>query len=218
MRLLIVEDDADIVSMLQRGLAETADRIDVATDGDEGLYRAQMSPYDVIVLDWMLPGLNGIEILRRLRSEGITTPVIMLTARNTVDERVTGLESGADDYLPKPFSLRELRARIEALYRRRISEGTPKIHLRDLTVDTQTRNVERNGNPIQLSAKEYALLLFLIRHKNATVSAAMIEEHLWDDAPFLASNVIAVTIYHLRQKIGKDRIRSIRGLGYRLEI
>jgi DNA-binding response OmpR family regulator len=218
MRLLIVEDDADIVSMLQRGLAETADRIDVATDGGEGLYRAQMSPYDVIVLDWMLPGLNGIEILRRLRSEGITTPVIMLTARNTVDERVTGLENGADDYLPKPFSLRELRARIEALYRRRISEGTPKIHLRDLTVDTRTRNVERNGNPIQLSAKEYALLLFLIRHKNATVSAAMIEEHLWDDAPFLTSNVIAVTIYHLRQKIGKDLIRSIRGLGYRLEV
>ena len=218
MRLLIVEDDADIVSMLQRGLAETADRIDVATDGDEGLYRAQMSPYDVIVLDWMLPGLNGIEILRRLRSEGITTPVIMLTARNTVDERVTGLENGADDYLPKPFSLRELRARIQALYRRRISEGTPKIHLRDLTIDLDAQRVERAGKQLQLSAKEYALLLLLVRHKNTTVSSAMIEEELWDDETFLSSNVIAVTMYHLRQKIGKDRIRSLRGLGYRLEV
>ncbi len=218
MKLLIVEDDENILSFLKRGFKESGYLVQTAIDGKDGEYLALENSYDVIVLDWMLPGISGIEILKSIRKNGISTPIIMLTAKSGINDRVLGLDAGADDYLPKPFSFKELKARVEALYRRSLSNGKNVIKLKDIQIDIDTKSVSKNGIKISLTLKEYELLLFLIKHKNAIVSNIMIEEQLWSSETYINSNVIQVTLYHLRKKIGKDMIKSFRGLGYKVEI
>lgn len=218
MKILLIEDDTHIVSFLQRGLVEEGHSIDTALDGEEGEYLASINAYDLIILDWMLPSKNGIEILNSLRKKNISTSVLMLTAKGEIDDKVLGLNSGADDYLSKPFSFKELLARIDAIYRRSLSDGKNIIVINDLNIDISKKIVKKEDVKILLTAKEYELLLFLIKNKNSMVSNGMIEEQLWNNEEFTNSNVIQVTIYHLRKKIGKDLIKSFRGLGYKIEI
>jgi DNA-binding response OmpR family regulator len=217
-KILLIEDDAHIVSFLQRGLVEEGHSIDTALDGEEGEYLASINTYDLIILDWMLPSKNGIEVLNSLRKKNISTSVLMLTAKGEIDDKVLGLNSGADDYLSKPFSFKELIARIDAIYRRSLSDGKNTILINDLNIDISKKIVKKEDIEILLTAKEYELLLFLIKNKNSMVSNGMIEEQLWNNEEFTNSNVIQVTIYHLRKKIGKDLIKSFRGLGYKIEI
>jgi DNA-binding response OmpR family regulator len=217
-KILLIEDDANIVSFLQRGLIEEGHSIDSSFDGEEGEYLASINSYDLIILDWMLPSKNGIEILNSLREKNISTSVLMLTAKGEIDDKVLGLNSGADDYLSKPFSFKELTARIDAIYRRSLSDGKNLITIKDLNIDINKRVVKKEDNEILLSSKEYELLLFLIKNKNSMVSNGMIEDQLWNNEEFTNSNVIQVTIYNLRKKIGKDLITSFRGLGYKIEI
>jgi DNA-binding response OmpR family regulator len=218
MKILIVEDDPAIASLLERALAEEGWRTRAVADGEEGLYLAEVEPFDLMILDWMLPGLEGTEILYRLRRKGIGIPVLMLTARGKVRERIEGLRKGADDYLVKPFSLEELIERIRALYRRSVGSGHNRLEAGPLSVDLAERTVMLEGKPLALKHKEYELLLFLMKHRGAPVSISMIEEQLWGDEEFLQSNVIQVTIYKLRKKIGKERIRTSRGMGYILDV
>ncbi len=218
MKILVVEDDEHILSLLKRGFSEYNHSVDTATNGDEGEYLASENSYDVIVLDWMLPNKNGLEIVNNLRTKDIKTPIIMLTAKSDIDDRVLGLQNGADDYLPKPFSFKELRARVEALYRRAISSGSNTIKIKDIVIDLDKKVVKKDEVKLILTQKEYELLLFLVKNKNAMVSNAMIEEQLWSEEEYINSNVIQVTIYHLRKKVGKDFIKGFRGLGYRVEV
>ena len=219
MKLLIVEDDEDILSFLRNGFEELGYTFDSAMDGEEAEYLIETNPYDVIVLDWMLPKKSGIEVLQSIRQKDIKTPVIMLTAKGDIDDKVKGLLQGADDYLPKPFSFKELNARIIALYRRLLSLGSNLIKLKDdISLNIEAKSIEKDGKEIILSKKEYELLSFLLKHKNSIVSNAMIEEQLWDNESYINSNVIQVTIYNLRKKLGKKLIKSFRGMGYKLEI
>jgi DNA-binding response OmpR family regulator len=217
-KILLIEDDTHIVSFLERGLVEEGHSIDISLDGEEGEYLASINTYDLIILDWMLPSKNGIEILNSLRKKDILTSVLILTAKGEIDDKVLGLNSGADDYLSKPFSFKELIARIDAIYRRSLSDGKNTILINDLNIDISKKIVKKEDIEIFLTAKEYELLLFLIKNKNSMVSNGMIEEQLWNNEEFTNSNVIQVTIYHLRKKIGKDLIKSFRGLGYKIEI
>jgi DNA-binding response OmpR family regulator len=218
MKILIIEDDEHILSLLKRGFGEYNHSVEVAIDGADGEYVASINSYDVIVLDWMLPSKDGLEVLKELRIKNIKTPIIMLTAKADIDDRVLGLQNGADDYLPKPFSFKELLARVEALYRRTISSGSNTIQIKDIIIDIDSKRVKKDDIELILTQKEYELLLFLVKHKNAMVSNAMIEEQLWSEEEYINSNVIQVTIYHLRKKIGKDFIKSFRGLGYCVEV
>lgn len=218
MKILLVEDDINIVSFLKRGLIEEGHSIDTSFDGVEGEYLATINSYDLIILDWMLPSKNGIEILNNIRKKDIRTSVLMLSAKSEIDDKVLGLNCGADDYLSKPFSFKELTARIDAIYRRSLSDGKNLIIIEDLTIDINKKIVKKEDLELQLTAKEYELLLFLIKNKNSMVSTGMIEEQLWNNEEFTNSNVIQVTVYHLRKKIGKDLIKSFRGLGYKIEI
>lgn len=218
MKILLIEDDPNILSLLKRGLVEDGHSIETSEDGEEGEYLASMNNYDLIILDWMLPNKEGIEILKSLRKKNITTPVLMLTAKSEIDDKVLGLNHGADDYLSKPFSYKELIARIEAIYRRSLSDGKNEIIINDLTIDMNKKIVKKENVEISLTAKEYELLLFLINNKNSMVSNGMIEQQLWNNEEFINSNVIPVTIYHLRKKIGKNQIKSFRGLGYKIEV
>ncbi len=219
MKLLIVEDDEDILSFLRNGFEELGYTFDSAMDGDEAEYLIETNPYDVVVLDWMLPKKSGIEVLQSIRQKDIKTPVIMLTAKGDIDDKVKGLLQGADDYLPKPFSFKELNARIIALYRRSLSIGSNLIKLKDdISLNIEAKSIEKDGKEIILSKKEYELLSFLLKHKNSIVSNAMIEEQLWDNESYINSNVIQVTVYNLRKKLGKELIKSFRGMGYKLEI
>lgn len=218
MKILIIEDDEHILSLLKRGFGEYNHSVEVAIDGADGEYMASINSYDVIVLDWMLPSKDGLEVLKELRIKNIKTPIIMLTAKADIDDRVLGLKNGADDYLPKPFSFKELLARVEALYRRTISSGSNTIQIKDIIIDIDSKRVKKDDIELILTQKEYELLLFLVKHKNAMVSNAMIEEQLWSEEEYINSNVIQVTIYHLRKKIGKDFIKSFRGLGYCVEV
>ncbi|NOX15620.1 MAG: response regulator transcription factor [Epsilonproteobacteria bacterium] len=218
MKILIIEDDENILSLLKRGFGEYDYIVETADNGEDGKYLATLNSYDVILLDWMLPECSGIDILKDLREKEIKTPIIMLTAKGEINDKVLGLSSGADDYLSKPFSFKELKARVEALYRRSVASGGNSIKIRDVTIDIDAKTIKKDKEEIELSLKEYELLLFLIKHKNFLVSNAMIEEQLWGEEEYINSNVIAVTIYHLRKKIGKDFIKSFRGLGYKVEI
>jgi len=218
MKILIVEDDENILSFLQRGFEEEGYIIDSSSDGEDAEYLITTNSYDIIILDWMLPSKNGIEILQSIRKKNIATPVIMLTAKDEIDNRVLGLTNGADDYMCKPFSFKELQARAIALYRRSISSNTNIIHIKDLTIDIDAKNVKKENTDLLLTQKEYELLLFLIKNKNKIVSNAMIEEQLWNNEEYINSNVIQVTIYNLRKKISKDFIKSSRGLGYKVEV
>ncbi len=217
MKILIIEDDKHILSFLTRGFEEDGYVVDSAMDGAEGEYMALMHTYDVIILDWMLPSKDGLEIIKSLRKKNITTPTIMLSAKGETRDKISGLRSGADDYLPKPFSFEELLARVEALYRRNISKGGTSIAIGNISIDTNSKIVTRDDEVVNLTAKEYELLLFLLKHKNSMVSNEMIEEQLWNHQEYINSNVIQVTIYNLRKKLGKERIESFRGLGYKIE-
>lgn len=220
MRVLVVEDEMKMLSFLKQGLEEQRYAVDTASDGEEGLHWALNFPYDVIVLDIMLPKMNGIELCRTLRDKHIRTPVLMLTARDRVDDRVNGLDCGADDYLTKPFAFRELLARLRALSRRESSQKSTKLTVGNLILDTVTHMAQRNHEMIELTTKEYALLEFLMLHPNQVLSRTVIAEHLWsyDYAP--DSNVVDVYIRYLRKKIDDDYeekyIRTIRGTGYQL--
>jgi len=218
MKILIVEDDPAIASLLERTLEEEGWRSVTVDDGEEGLYRAEMEPFDLMILDWMLPGLSGPELLERLRREGNEVPVLMLTARGETADRIEGLRKGADDYLSKPFSLEELIERVRALYRRSLGSGGNRIEAGPLQIDLAQRRVFLEGEELILKRKEYELLLFLLKHRGAPVSKRMIEEQLWESETFLQSNVIQVTIYNLRKKIGRERIRTSRGMGYILDV
>lgn len=219
MKILIIEDDTDILSFLKRGLKEDGYTIDSALNGEDGEYLATVNAYDVIILDWMLPLKSGIEVLKSLRDKNITTPVLMLTAKSETKDKVRGLKTGCDDYLSKPFSFDELEARIQALYRRSLSLNVSnKIVFQDICINIDTKTVTKENKKVNLSSKEYELLMFLIKHKNSFVSKTMIEEGLWNNEEFINSNVIQVTIHNLRKKIGKEFIQSFRGLGYKIEI
>ena len=218
MKILLIEDDADILSFIQRGFEEDNYIVDTALNGKDGEYLAILNSYDVIITDWMLPFKSGIEIIESIREKSITTPVIMLSAKGEIEDKIKGLKHGVDDYLAKPFSFAELTARVEALHRRNISKGLNLIILGDLSINTDTKIVMKESNTIELTAKEYELLMFLIKNKNAYVSNSMIEEQLWNNQEYINSNVIQVTIYHLRKKLGKELIKSNRGLGYKIAV
>jgi heavy metal response regulator len=220
MRVLVVEDEPKIAAFIQKGLQEECYAVDVAQDGDAGLDYALSVEYDLIVLDISLPKLDGLSLCRELRRIDIKTPVLMLTARDTVEDRVTGLDSGADDYLVKPFSFNELLARLRALSRRPPTVQNAVLQLADLQVDTVSHTVSRGERSIDLSPKEYSLLEFLLRHTNRVVTRANIAEHVWDEAFYSESNVVDVYIRNLRRKIDDEHpvklIHTVRGIGYKM--
>lgn len=220
MRILLVEDEQKMLSFLKQGLEEQRYAVDTADNGADGLHWALNFSYDVIILDVMLPGMNGYEVCRELRNQRVITPVIMLTARDTVDDRVAGLDYGADDYLVKPFVFRELLARIRALSRRDSFQKTTRLTVGDLELDTVNHTARRGDQTIELTAKEYALLEFLMLHPNQVLSRTVIAEHLWSYEYAPDSNVVDVYIRFLRKKIDDDYeekyIRTIRGTGYQL--
>jgi DNA-binding response OmpR family regulator len=221
MRLLLIEDEPDAARMLARGLREQAYAVDVATDGREGAYRASIADYDAIILDVMLPSLDGLEVCRQLRGNGSSVPILMLTARDSVDARIAGLDSGADDYLTKPFDFGELLARLRAVIRRGVRPTLPEqIHIGRLELDTRGRRVLKAGREVPLTSREYALLEYLARRVGDVVGRADIAEHVWDDSYEPLSNVIDVYIQRLRRKLdepGRESIiRTRRGEGYTL--
>lgn len=220
MRVLVVEDERRIADFLSRGLSEQGYAVDVAHDGDEALDWANVAEFDIIVLDVMLPVRDGIEVCRILRQRGIRTPILMLTARDAVEDRVRGLDSGADDYLVKPFAFAELVARLRALGRRQPAVLGFVLRMGDLTLDTATRQAIRRDETITLTAKEYALLEYLMRHPHQVLTRTMIAEHVWNYDFDSATNVIDVHIRNLRRKIDDafpaKLIHTARGAGYRI--
>ena len=218
MRVLIVEDDLRMASLVRRGLTGEGLAADVAASGEDALWLAQAHPYDAIVLDVMLPGLDGFETCRRLRGSGVWTPVLMLTARDAVEDRVAGLDSGADDYLVKPFAFAELLARLRALARRGEGERPAVLAVGDLRLDPATRGVRRGETPIVLSTKEFALLEIFMRRPGQVLSRLELLEHAWDFAYENRSNVVDVYIRRLRRKIGPEAVETVRGAGYRLRL
>ena len=218
MRILLVEDEADAAAVLAKGLREHAYAVDTASDGRHALDLTATNDYDLIVLDLLLPRIDGLEVCRRLRSDGWTTPILMLTARGEPDQRVEGLDVGADDYLPKPYHFPELLARVRALLRRGPALASAVLHVEDLTIDTRAQQVRRAGRPVQLTTKEYALLEYLARRQGEVVGRADIAEHVWDDSFDPLSNLIEVYIQRLRRKIDDGEsvklIQTRRGAGY----
>jgi DNA-binding response OmpR family regulator len=218
MRLLVVEDYAPLRESLARGLKESGYAVDATGDGAEGLWFAEQHPYDVIVLDLMLPNLPGLELLKKLRDAGNTVAVLVLTAKDSIADRVAGLDVGADDYLVKPFAFEELLARLRALVRRRYERADPVIRIADLEIDTRARTVRRAGAIVPLSAREYALLELLANRANQIVTRTELWDHVYDFAAEPGSNVLDVYISHLRRKIddghAKKLIHTRRGLGY----
>jgi DNA-binding response OmpR family regulator len=221
MRILVVDDDRRLCAIIKRGLLEEAYAVDLAYDGEEGEYLAEVNTYDLIILDIMLPHKDGIEVCHELRAKKINTPILMLTAKDTVEDRVKGLDTGADDYLVKPFAFNELLARIRALLRREGIAKAPELRVADLTLNTLTRQIWRGQRTIELTTKEYVILEYLMRHPNVVVTRTMIEEHAWDYDFDSLSNLIDVYIRRLRRKIdneGEDSlIQTVRGAGYRLK-
>jgi DNA-binding response OmpR family regulator len=218
MRLLVVEDYAPLRDSLAKGLRDSGYAVDATGDGAEGLWYAENHPYDVIVLDLMLPNLPGLELLGKLRAAGNTVAVLVLTAKDSIQDRVAGLDVGADDYLVKPFAFDELLARVRALVRRRYERADPVIRVADLEVDTRARSARRAGAIVPLSAREYALLELLAHRANQVVTRTELWEHVYDFAAEPSSNVLDVYISHLRRKIddghAKKLIHTRRGLGY----
>jgi two-component system, OmpR family, response regulator len=220
MRVLIVEDEVKMAGLLRRGLRKEGIAADVSVRGEDALWMAGATEYDAIVLDVMLPGINGFETCRRLRKDGIWLPVLMLTARDSVEDRVAGLDTGADDYLVKPFAFAELLARLRALARRGDPERPSVLEVGDLRLDPASREVRRGDNEIRLSAKEFALLETFMRRPGEVLSRLHLIEHAWDFAYENRSNVVDVYVRHLRQKIdepfGRRSLETVRGAGYRL--
>jgi two-component system, OmpR family, response regulator len=220
MRVLVVEDERKLGELLRRGLGEEGYAADLADRGEEALWMAQAVSYDAIVLDVMLPGADGFEICRRMRGNGVWSPVLMLTARDAVEDRVSGLDAGADDYLAKPFAFEELLARLRALTRRAPAERPPVLEVGDLRLDPAAHKAWRGDQELDLSAKEFALLELFMRRPGLTLSRTQLLDGAWDMAFESRSNVIDVYIRYLREKIdrpfGRDSIETIRGVGYRL--
>jgi DNA-binding response OmpR family regulator len=220
MRILVVEDEPSIANFVRQGLTEAGYAVDVVGNGRDGLEYALAANYDVLVLDIMLPGMDGLAVLRDLRRRGHKTPALMLTARDTVDNRVEGLDAGADDYLVKPFAFLELLARVRALLRRPPLQTGTVLQVGDLEMNVATRLVVCNGCPIDPSPREYAVLEYLMRHPNQVLTRTQIGEHVWNFDFYNESNVVDVYVGYLRRKIekvgGRPLIETIRGVGYRL--
>ena len=218
MRILLVEDEPDASRMLAKGLREQTYAVDTAEDGEDALYQASINNYDLVILDVMLPRKDGFAVCRELRETGSSVPVLMLTARDAVQDRIGGLDSGADDYLTKPFDFHELLARARALLRRSPALRPDKIEIADLIIDTRARSVSRAGHHVVLTAREYALLEYLARHEDEVATRAEIAEHVWDANFDLFSNLIEVYVQRLRRKIDEGHalklIRTRRGEGY----
>ncbi|MFI5844565.1 response regulator transcription factor [Catenuloplanes sp. NPDC051500] len=221
MRLLVVEDDPAMASMLTRGLRRAGYAVDTAATGTDAIWKITENDYDVVVLDAMIPAPDGFQVCRRIRDDGLWVPVLMLTARHSVTDRVEGLDAGADDYLTKPFAFEELLARLRALTRREPAERPAELRVGDLVLDPATRAVRRGDIPIELSAKEFMLLHELMRRPSQTLSRSHLIDHVWDFAYDGGSNVVDVYIRYLRDKVDRpfDRqtIVTVRGVGYRLD-
>lgn len=221
MRILLAEDDARIANFVTKGLRENAYAVDVAADGEDALYQAAVNLYDIIILDVMMPLKNGFEVCCELRASGNKTPILMLTARDAIDDKISGLDTGADDYLTKPFEFGELLARLRALLRRSGEIRPPKIVIADLEMDTVGQRVRRGGREISLTTKEYALLEYLARERGKVIGRAEIAEHVWDENFDAFSNLIDVYIKRLRSKMDEgfsvQLIHTRRGAGYILE-
>lgn len=220
MRILLVEDEPKIADFIARGLSENGYSVDVAHDGEEAVDWPSVASFDVIILDVMLPSRDGIEVCQTLRRQGLRTPILMLTARDTVADRVRGLDSGADDYLIKPFAFAELLARVRALSRREPALLGTELHVGDLALNTVTRQVTRAGAAVELTTKEFGLLECLMRHPNQVLSRTVIAEHVWNYDFDNATNVIDVHVKNLRKKIDEGfehkLIHTVRGVGYRI--
>ncbi len=221
MRILLVEDEKDLAAIVKQGLEEDGYIVETAHDGEEGLYMAESFPADAIILDIMLPVMDGLTILKTIRKKGITTPVLLLTARDAIVDKIAGLDTGADDYLTKPFSFPELLARVRSLLRRKGTVKEAIISIDDLEINTASHEVKRAGNIINLSAKEYALLEYLAYNRNKVLSRTDIVEHIYHEETDMDSNVVDVYINYLRNKIDKDSnnklIQTVRGAGYILK-
>ncbi len=222
MRLLVVEDDASLNHGLTTSLTKEGYVVDAALDGEEGQALAEAGIYDAIILDILLPKRDGIDVCRALRRQRLRTPILLLTARDAVDDRVRGLDSGADDYLVKPFAFQELLARVRALVRRAMPEASPILSVTDLTADPATHRVQRGGHDISLTAKEFALLEYFLRHPNQILTRELLESHVWTYDFVSASNVVEVGVGRLRRKIDDPfdvkLLETVRGVGYRLHV
>ena len=221
MHVLVVEDERRLSGIIKRGLIEEGYAVDIVYDGEEAQYMAETTTYDIIILDIMLPKKDGIAVCNDLRAKKVNTPILMLTARDSVEDRVKGLDSGADDYLIKPFAFSELLARIRALLRRESLSKTPKIEVGELVLDTLTREAWRGQRKIELTTKEYSILEYFMSYPNMVITRTMIEENAWDYEYDSMSNIIDVYIRRLRRKVdeeGEDSlIQTVRGAGYRLK-
>ncbi len=221
MRILVVEDEKRITSFIKRGLEEDAYAVDVAYDGEEGLNWINSFRYDLIILDILMPKMDGITLCKKIRERSIDTPVLMLTAKDTVDDRVEGLDAGADDYLVKPFAFKELLARLRALTRRQQQGKGNTLEVADLKLDIATRRTFRGGQEIELTNREFALLEFLMRNTGQVLSRTVIAEHIWDYNFFNQSNIVDVYVRQLRKKIdepfSEKLIQTIRGSGYKIQ-
>lgn len=218
MRLLVIEDELKVARFIERGLREEGFVVETAPDGESGLLKANGGGFDLVILDVMLPGRDGFSVLREMRAAGATARVLMLTARDGVQDRVHGLDLGADDYLVKPFAFAELLARVRALLRRGPAEEPILLHAADLQVDLRARRVTRGGKLVTLSSKEFGVLAHLMRRTGHVITRAELAEQVWEDLPDTPSNVIEVTVYHLREKIDRGHpqplIHTVRGAGY----
>jgi len=218
MRILVVEDDKKVAGFITKGLEEETYAVDVAYDGEDGLHLGLEGQYDLIILDILLPKIDGLEVLSQLRDQGSDAPILLLTAKDAVDDRVAGLNKGADDYLTKPFAFSELLARVRVLLRRGKAEVKTILQISDLTLDLVSHKVNRGGDEIELTGKEYSLLEYFMRNQEKVLTRTMIAEHVWDYNFDTFTNVIDVYINHLRKKIDKDRqsklLHTLRGVGY----
>jgi heavy metal response regulator len=218
MRILVVEDEKKVASFIKRGLEEESFSVDMAYDGEEGLYMAESNPYDLILMDLMLPKMDGLAVIKALRNKGNKTPVLCLTAKDTVEDIVSGLDSGSDDYLTKPFAFAELVARVRALLRRGVQDRGAEIRFADLRLDPVAHKVWRSNKEIELTAKEYALLEYFMRNPNQILTRTMIAEHVWDYTFDSFTNIIDVYVNYLRKKVDRDYdkklIHTVRGIGY----
>jgi len=222
MRVLVVEDSRRLAGIIKRGLLEEGYAVDNAYDGEEAEYMAESAPFDLIVLDIMLPKKDGLAVCRDLRAKDVNTPILMLTAKDGVEDRVTGLDTGADDYLVKPFAFSELLARLRALLRREGQAKVQKYQVGDMALDPQSREVWRDGERLELTAKEYAILEYFMRRPNAVVTRTMLGESVWDYEFDGLSNIIDVYVRRLRRKLDREGqpsiIQTVRGAGYRLRV
>jgi heavy metal response regulator len=221
MRLLVVEDEAKVASFIKKGLEEEGYAVDIAADGEDGLALGLMRVHDLIILDIRLPKLDGLRVLQALRQDNVTAPVLLLTVRATIEDKVLGLDAGADDYLTKPFAFQELVARVRALLRRRVEAEPTVLRIDDLTLDPARRTVARRGEKIDLTPREFALLDYFMRNPGRVLTRTMIAEHVWDYSFDTSTNVIDVYVNYLRKKIDTDRepklLHTIRGVGYVLK-